>query len=137
MVLATDIIGAVSSKCYLVLPQSQAQLLADVCAKSMGITGMDKMDILKEIDNIIVASVITCVANRTKLKIYGGTPQALEVSNENLFDVIDKEIHALDFDVSDFDYYICAKTQFLLPQYPSIKPMFLWVYPEEFISKVK
>ncbi len=137
VVLAADIIGTVSSKSYLVLPESQAQLLADVCSKTMGITGMDKMEILKEIDNIIVASVITCVSNHTKLKIYGGIPRVLEMSHDNLHSVVDEELHSLDFDVNDFDYYICAKTQFLLPQYPSIKPMFLWVYPEEFVSKMK
>jgi len=134
--LSTDLIGSVSCKSYLILKESEALKLVDVIQKNVGLSGLPKEEILKELDNILAAGVTTCMSNQMNCNVYGGVPVLRKVSGEELYATIAEDVSSLDFDLEDFDFFVTSKTKFLFTSL-GIKPEFLWVMPDEFIMEIK
>ncbi len=74
-VLITDVIGAVSCKSFLLLSEEDAEKLASICMEANGIVNIPKEELLKEIDNIVSAGLVSCFSKIMKLNIFGGVPQ--------------------------------------------------------------
>ncbi len=135
-IVSTDIIGAVSCKTYFILSQEEAEKLSQAVRESSGLDGFPMDEILKESDNILVAGVVTALANNMTSNVFGGVPILREVNGADLCDMINEDLTSLDFDLADFEYYYHVQTKILFPGL-AIKPLFFWVLPDELIENMK
>lgn len=135
-ILSTDLIGSVACKSYLFFKESEAIELAGIIQKNMGLESLPQDEIMKELDNILVAGVTTCLSNQMNCNVYGGVPILRKVDASDLYATIEEDVTSLDFDLDDFDYFLTSKTKFLFSGL-GIKPEFLWVIPDEFVKEIK
>ncbi len=135
VVLTTDLIGAVSCKSYLVMEEQEAEILATSVKEIMGVSTVPNEEVLKEVDNILAAGVTTCFSNQLRKKIYGGVPNVRRVKASSWFKEVEEDLSSLDFDLSDYDYFVVSKTRLLFPTL-KIYPEFIWIIPDEFIKEV-
>jgi chemotaxis protein CheY-P-specific phosphatase CheC len=136
IVLSTDIIGTVSCKSYFILTPKEAEEIVKIVAENTGMSPSLGDELLKETDNILAAGVTTCFSNKMKTTIYGGVPIMHKIKASELHGFIHEEIHSLDFDVEDYDYYAVTKTNLMFTAHRDIKPSFLWVFPSEFVQQL-
>ncbi|NER85314.1 MAG: hypothetical protein F6K42_38630, partial [Leptolyngbya sp. SIO1D8] len=79
---------------------------------------IEESAILKEIDNIISATVITQLSNALEASIYGDVPKLFELNNMAEFHDIMNE--------SSEGYYLLVTTNFIFDGYGTISPIFIW-----------
>lgn len=118
-ILQTDIIGQFGGSSYLILSEEEKATIA-----RMGLTSFDssakigESAILKEIDNIISATVITQLSNALNVSIYGDVPQLFELN-----DMV--EFHNIMNEGSE-GYYLLVTSNFIFEGHGSISPIFIW-----------
>ncbi|SKC54327.1 hypothetical protein [Ohtaekwangia koreensis] len=119
--LTTDIVGDVYGKSYLLLDASEFDALSSgVYAKEE--TMMDiKEEFIKELDNILSASVITKLSNELNLNIYGNIPILVKPQSCCLMNIIYD-----DFSEDSEGIYVNA-IHFSFEKYPMLTPYFVWV----------
>jgi chemotaxis protein CheY-P-specific phosphatase CheC len=120
ILMTTEILGDISGKSYLLLAPHEFERLTE------GIpTGKDpaldiKKEFVKELDNILSASVITKLSDHLGLKIYGDVPVLVGTFKGNIADLI-----CNDFSEECEDIYI-SSTHFLISTHTHAKPVFIW-----------
>lgn len=121
LLLTTEIFGDITGKSYLFLSDKEMDLL------TVGIpVGKDasinlKEEFLKELDNILSASVITKLSNELKVKMYGNIPLLQGKTLAKIEDTIED-----DFSEQTEAIYINA-ISFFIEGHPEMKPGFVWV----------
>ncbi len=129
-ILQTDIIGEISGASYLIFDEEEKTIIARMSLAAFGNnSSLEDSVILKEIDNILSATVITQLSNTLEVKIYGDVPQFFEVEN----------IHDLDevMQKSEDEYYLLAHTNFMFEGYKMISPMFIWKMHKDVAQLIK
>jgi len=130
MVIQTDIIGDLSGCSYLLLNENEQQSIAQLSLKTFGTSAnLDELTILKEIDNIISAAVITELSNRLKINIYGDVPHLFEHT-----DIGDFHTH-LNNDQSGL--YLLSHSKFVFGQAQEIMPLFIWKIDKKILELAK
>lgn len=129
MLVTTDVFGDVAGKSYLFLSQEE------FAALTRGINGTGSREVnlreefIKELDNILSASVITMLSNQLKLKMYGDVPSLVgSVASENILELIED-----DFSEEAEEVYVNAIC-FSLENHPGITPCFIWAMDGKIIS---
>lgn len=131
LLITTEIFGDITGKSYLYLSDQEVDLL------TAGIpVGKDpninlKEEFLKEVDNILSASVITKLSNELKAKMYGDIPllqgKTLAKVEDTIEDDFSKQTETIYLNVISFS--ICC--------YPEMKPTFVWVLDSSLFVPVK
>lgn len=130
-VLITDIIGEAKGRSYLVFSEKDAQAIPDMLLQKM--KGLESNPdfteiILKEVDNMVSAAVITEFSNQLDLKIYGDVPKIIfpdEANNEWLQNEVE---HNEDM------FAILSSANFAFENNVEICPYFIWILDKQFYS---
>ncbi|MEM9829127.1 MAG: hypothetical protein AAF944_00735 [Bacteroidota bacterium] len=118
IVLQTDIIGSLGGASYLIFSKEESKAVSEMSLAAFGNPdAIGETAVLKEVDNIISAAMITELSNAFKISIYGDVPQLFEV----------KSIQSLykHFNKGTVGYYLLAHTNFTF-EGQLISPVFIW-----------
>jgi len=130
-VLITDIIGEAKGKSYLVFSEKDAQAIPDMLIKKMKSlqSNPDFAEIiLKEVDNMVSAAVITELSNQLDLKIYGDVPKIIFPDEAN------KEWLQEEIEHNEDMFAILSSANFFFEDDIKICPYFIWILDKEFYT---
>lgn len=131
--LTTELKGELKGNCFLIFEEKEVEELLNV-ALPKSILDKPKMKlemgeaILKELDNIVSASMITQLSNLLNCHVYGDVPQLDIIKTEHL--------HSVITDKTKFEYLFCFKTDFKV-QNLELKPTFIWGLDARFLDGIK
>jgi len=133
-ILTTEIIGELEGVCYLIFTEEETEKLLEISLPESVKQDPDKVKmmgnaIMLEMDNIIVASVVTQFSNFFKYKMYGGVPR---LNTENC-DGLKKMIKTENADKNEYLYF---KSRFHNSKL-DISPDFVWILDDKFHEGVK
>lgn len=134
-ILRTELAGDLRGICHLIFTSDEVNKIYKKCLPEKVLDSDDsdaqvmRLELLKEIDNIMAASVITEFANSLDVGIYGKVP-SLHVMEAN---EVNKYIHAESVTLSPL---IQFSSVFHTGDI-DIKSDFIWLLEEEFIQKIK
>lgn len=119
--ITTELFGEVIGKSYLLLSEDEVEQFMHLIAQGK-FPNMDiKEEFIKELDNILSASVITMLSNRLQLKMYGDIPRVVKEAKGAFHELVTK-----DFAQQTNEVYI-SSISFTLVNYPNFRPTFIWV----------
>lgn len=121
LLLTTEIFGDITGKSYLFLSDKEVELLTAGIPVGKDPSINLREEFLKEVDNILSASVITKISNELKVKMYGDIPLLQGKTSAKIEDLIQD-----DFSEQTETIYINA-ISFSIVGHPEMKPAFIWV----------
>ncbi len=134
-ILRTELAGELRGICHLIFTSEEVDKIHKKCLPERYVNSdsedaqVMRLELLKEIDNIMAASVITEFANSLDVGIYGNVP-SLHIMEAN---EVNKYIHAESVTLSPL---IQFSSVFHTGEI-DIKSDFIWLLEEEFIKKIK
>lgn len=131
LLLTTEIFGDITGKSYLFLSDKEVDLLTAGIPVGKEASINLKEEFLKEVDNILSASVITRLSNELKMEMYGDIPLLQGKTLAKIEDTIKD-----DFSEQTENIYINA-ISFSIVGYPEIKPIFIWVLDSNVLESIK
>ena len=133
-VLRTDVIGNYSGTCFLLLDTSDVDAIHNKCLPKKIIEKDDirsrglKGGILREIDNMVSAAMVTVFANHLDSMIYGDVPQLTVLRSNNANSHIDAEVKENNFKNG---FRALLQVEGL-----DITLDFIWFFEERFFNKL-
>jgi|TARA_R100000027_G_scaffold63648_1_gene56495 chemotaxis protein CheY-P-specific phosphatase CheC len=130
-VLITDIIGEAKGKSYLVFSEKDAKAVSDILIQKLKSleSNPDFVEIiLKEVDNMVSAAVITEFSNQLELKIYGDVPKMIYPEDAN------KQWLANEIEDNENMFAILSSANFAFEDNFKICPYFIWILNKEFYN---
>jgi chemotaxis protein CheY-P-specific phosphatase CheC len=130
-ILITDIIGEAKGKSYLVFSEKDAEAVPEMLIKKMKSleSNPDFAEIImKEVDNMLSAAVITELSNQLDLKIYGDVPKMIFPEEAN------KEWLADEMEENEDMFAILSSANFSFENNMKICPYFIWILDKEFFT---
>lgn len=121
IVVTTEILGDVFGKSYLMISANEFESLTRGLPVADDPSVDFRMEFIKELDNILSASVITELANNLSIKAYGHIPILESSGSRSIGKVIQD-----DFSPHTDSVYLTA-IYFAFQSEPAITPRFLWV----------
>ncbi|MTI40055.1 hypothetical protein [Fulvivirga lutimaris] len=137
ILITTSIIGELGGKSYLIFNEQESRAVHEACmphTEDEYARTMESEAILKELDNILSAAVITEFSNYLDTMIFGDVPI---LSRSNQAAVKNKIINDFNGDGSDSGYFMIANTEFEFQNNTHLKPQFIWKLAEDFMDKIK
>ena len=131
LLITTEIFGEVTGKSYLFLSDEEYDVLTSGIPESKNPTINLKEEFLKEVDNILSASVITRLSNELNLKMYGDIPILVGNVHGDIEDIIYD-----DFNEQTEDVYINS-ISFSFEKQPVINPFFIWVVNNDVLKALE
>lgn len=133
-VLTTEVKGELGGICYLIFSEKEVNELLKVSLPTSVLEDKEKLEvmseaILLEMDNIIVASVITQFSNFFDYNTYGDVP-SLSITPSNGFSQI------LESTCKSVDYILNFKSEFTTTGI-DVNPEFIWLLDNKYIEGVK
>lgn len=133
-ILTTEIMGDVSGVSYLIFSQDEIEEIWKVSLPENIRSDTEKMKvmgdaILLEMDNIIVASVVTQLANALNYSIYGNVPNISRTATKGF-----SEMFASARQSSN--YFLYFKSEFRTEGL-DIQPDFIWLLDDKYLTGVK
>jgi chemotaxis protein CheY-P-specific phosphatase CheC len=132
-VLITDIIGEAKGKSYLIFNETDAKAVPEMLISKMKSlqTNPDFSEIiLKEVDNMVSASVITELSNQLYLKIYGDVPKYLPP------EMVNKEWLQEEMENNYDMFAILSSANFSFEGNYKISPYFIWILDKDFYKSL-
>lgn len=132
--LTTKIIGEVSGKSFLLLNEEERAAIYSACLspqKDEGIRKTMEEAILKEIDNIVSATVITQFSNALGFSIYGDVPHLMTISSKEIATAIAKDLE------KEPDYFLTVNTRFFFENDTTLQPYFFWILSSSFLERIR
>jgi chemotaxis protein CheY-P-specific phosphatase CheC len=130
--IVTSIIGALKGESYFLLTTAEEQVICEMCRKAFGgASSIQNEMVLKEIDNIISAAVITEFSNALALRIYGDVPHLFHSSDQVLWN------KAMKFEDGGDDYFIMANACFEFEGHAPVSPSFMWRFEKKILSLIQ
>ncbi|SMG39325.1 Chemotaxis protein CheY-P-specific phosphatase CheC [Marivirga sericea] len=130
-ILTTDIIGEAKGRSYLVFSEADAQAVPDMLIQKMKSlqSNPDYAEIiLKEVDNMVSAAVITELSNQLDLKIYGDVPKMIFPKEADRAWLQNEIEHHEDM------FAILSSANFSFEGNMKINPYFIWILDKQFYS---
>lgn len=134
--VTTEIMGELKGKSYLLLDESECEAIYQTCLPPGGSAESRKAmeeAVIKEIDNIISAAVITEFSNHLQVSIFGDVPYLFDGPAAEISRVIQTEFA----DTSDAGCYLFANTYFAFENNTRLQPQFFWKLPSDFLKRIK
>ncbi len=132
-VLITDIIGEAKGKSYLVFNETDSKAIPEILIKKMKSleTNPDFGEIiLKEVDNMVSASVITELSNQLDLKIYGDVPKYFSP------EIVNKDWLLEEMENNHEMFAILSSANFSFQGNYKISPYFIWILDKNFYKSL-
>lgn len=129
--LRTDIIGEVSGRSYLVMNDTEATYLSRHSLKQYPSHHGIKEAFLKELDNIVSASVISKVSQALSLKMYGDIPH---------YEVYPSTVELCNKVTSDMEgmgQYYLNMAEIIVDGNSKVNPFFVWVMGDKFLKNLE
>lgn len=126
-VVQTDIIGDMTGAGYLVLNPEETNSISEMGLNRFNEDrSVDRWAVLKEIDNVISAAVITELSNAFSVKIYGNVPHLIQM----------KDINDLYQQLKEgkSGYYLLSYTRFIFNGRKEICPLFIWEIDKKIVE---
>lgn len=123
--VTTEIFGEVKGKSYLILSESEFTYLTHHITNNNF-----KEEFIKELDNILSASVITHLSNQLKLKIYGDIPTFVGKVNSQIEHIIHDDFG------DEFDQVCIYASQFTIEGKPDCTPQFIWALDSQVLEYI-
>ncbi len=130
LLITTDIFGDLKGKSYLFLSHKEVELLTTTISVGKDPQVNLKEEFLKEVDNILSASVITKLSNELKFKMYGDIPLLQGMTNAKMEDFFQD-----DFCEETGAIYISSMS-FSFASHPEIKPTFIWALDSTLLDSI-
>ncbi|MDH5475231.1 MAG: hypothetical protein OEX22_06030 [Cyclobacteriaceae bacterium] len=133
--LKTEIKGEIKGICYLVFTIDEINKIHQKCLPTKILESQSLNDmmmkgaILKEIDNMLSAAVITEFANRLKVDIYGDVPNLKVVKENTINSIIDEE-------AEEHECFVNFRT-IMHAEELDISADFIWLMDDDFIDSIK
>ncbi len=119
--ITTEVFGEVIGKSYLMFSEKEFEVMIDhVLGVKHPVNNLME-EFIKELDNILSASVITQLANTFNLKMYGDIPNLVGITRGTIENIIYD-----DYYEQSNEKYINA-IHFSLGSHPAFQPLFAWV----------
>lgn len=119
VLLVTSLIGNLTGKSFFILSEGDVKNIMHSVNQASGMMGDHLMEeVLKELDNILSASVISELANELDAEIYGDVPEL------HLIDSKSVEGYICSGQLSGTHLYV--RYRFLLPDKRDFAPQFIW-----------
>ena len=131
VLLTTEIFGDLTGKSYLFISEEEYEVLTGSipCSKDPGVNL--KEEFIKELDNILTASVTTKLANALCQKMYGDVPVLVGKIRSKVENIIYD-----DFIEQTEKVYINAIC-FHLENHPTIHPFFVWAIDCDVLEQLR
>lgn len=134
VVLTTEIMGELGGICYLIFSDDEVAEILNVSLPKEILEDPDKLNvmgdaILLEMDNIIVASVITQFANILNYKMYGNVPKISRTLSNGFEQIINSTNKTSN-------YFLYFKSEFSTEGL-DINPDFIWLLDDNYVEGVK
>ncbi|WPP53117.1 chemotaxis protein CheC [Catalinimonas niigatensis] len=132
--LTTKIIGEVGGKSFLLLNEQERAAIYSACLSSQKDEEVRKTmqeAILKEIDNIVSATVITEFSNALGFSIYGDVPQLMTVPSQEIASAIARDLE------KEPDYFLTVNTRFFFENDTALQPCFFWILSSPFLERIR
>ena len=132
-VLTTELKGALKGICYLIFSESDVEKILKVSLPASILNDPAKLKvmadaILLEMDNIIVASVVTQFSNFFNYKMYGDVPKLHKSNNEDLKKLVISENPGSEY----FMYFKAEMHSSVI----DVTPEFIWMLDDKFLEGV-
>ena len=137
ILITTSIIGELGGKSYLLFNDEECNAVHKACMpfnEDEYSRIMEGEAILKELDNILSAAVITEFSNYLDIMIFGDVPV---LSRSNHSAVKNKIINDFNSDAGESGYFMIANTQFVFANNTELQPQFIWKLTQDFMDKIK
>lgn len=133
-ILTTEIKGELEGICYLIFSEKEVEKILEVSLPEKMREDPEKLRImgdavLLEMDNIIVASVVTQFSNAFEFKMYGDVPQLGKSTRSDLR----KKLKAEN---TGRDHFIYFKSE-MHSENLDISPDFIWILEDNFLAGVQ
>ncbi|MDN5203810.1 hypothetical protein QQ008_20635 [Fulvivirgaceae bacterium BMA10] len=129
-IILTEIIGDLAGESYLIFSEPEREQICAYCMKAFASGNGNKLEdelILKEVDNILSAAVITEFSNQLQIQVFGDVPKV--ISKESLF--------AEHPTAKSKNYFLLSNARFIFEDHLELSPKFLWRLDNHFIDMVK
>ncbi len=134
--ITTEIIGDIQGKSFLLLTESECRAMFNTClppGEPSEERQLMEEAILKELDNIVSAAVITEASNILQVSIYGDVPQLVEGTAEE----VQLTVLADFTNSAGSDICLFANTRFSFEQNTTLQPRFFWKFHQNFVDCIK
>lgn len=133
-ILTTEIMGEVGGVCYLIFSEEEVNKILEVSLPESVLKDSEKLKvmgeaILLEMDNIIVASVVTQLANTLNNKIYGNVPTLSKTPSNGFMQIFDSARNTTN-------YFLYFKSEFKTKAL-DINPDFIWLLDDSYLQGVR
>ncbi|UKN01605.1 hypothetical protein K6119_17930 [Paracrocinitomix mangrovi] len=133
-ILSTEIMGEVGGVCYLIFSEEEVNRILEVSLPESVRNDPDKLKvmgdaILLEMDNIIVASVVTQLANALNYKMYGNVPAISRTLPNGFMQIFSSARNSTN-------YFLYFKSEFKTKGL-DINPDFIWLLDDNYLEGVK
>lgn len=141
-VLTTEIIGELHGKSYLIFDEHEtAEIYASCLPPSVLEEGGDRIKeaVLKELDNILSAAVITELSNKFNLKIFGDVPYLIKLDKTELESYLVNEFSGKNEEDDTLEDNICLwiESKFEFENKHTLNPNFIWRLNERFVDIIQ
>ena len=130
ILVTTEIIGDVNGKSYLMLSEEVGSIIYEQVfgPKKPSIT----MEVvMKEVDNIVSAAVISVLADSFQVEIFGDVPYFFMANSDKTRDIISDD--CINYTNEEDKFFIKSK---LVCEDQNIKMLFYWIISGEIMNKV-
>ena len=121
LLVTTEIFGDVTGKSFLFLNQFEYDLLTSGIPKSKNTYFDLSEEYVKEIDNILSASVLTRLSDELELDLFGDVPLAIGEDHNSIEDMVFDNVNRRSDEVYVNSIF------FSLNEHPDFCPVFVWV----------
>ena len=127
-ILVTELIGQLDGASYLIFSPKEKEVICTMCRAMFGSSdSIDNDTILKEVDNIISAAVVTEFSNTLNIRIFGDVPKLFTDKNEILNNIVGE----------NNQYIILSDAHFIFENDVEVSPKFIWKLDEHFLELFK
>ena len=133
----TEIMGELDGKSYLVFNEEECEALYHaIFPKNDNPKDRSSLEeaFLKEVDNILSASVITEFSNFFNIQIYGDVPHLIRINHAGVGQIINQDFNNAN---TNSAYFFIANTKFLFKDNLQLRPHFFWKFNEKFMDLIK
>ncbi len=137
IVITTTIIGEHNGISYLILNEMEAEEIYKSCMPynhEKASRVMETEALLKELDNILSAAVITEFSNFLDTMIFGDVPLLTRTNQLSMREIMMENNKG---DIKLIEYYMIADTQFVFDNNSKLSPQFIWKLSESFMKGIK
>ena len=137
ILLTTSIIGEYSGKSYLLFNKEEAEAVYRACMPYNSddyLRSMEMEALLKELDNILSAAVITEFSNKLDAVIFGDVPIYTMTNQAQLLKKIEEDLSQMR---GQANYFIISNAQFIFDDNTQLCPQFIWKLTDEFLKSLQ